>query len=143
MGGKDLALLLPACFIGLYLLLEAVDWGLCLAAPVIGRDEKEWGYIINLMRPAVDGNELWFIIASFMLSVMVKAPAGTPASYSNWMAFTGTLIVGGACLRMLGIWFFQRVNKRLTANMLCLYSMASLFVIGATDLFSWGPYMGR
>lgn len=42
MGGKDLALLLPACFIGLYLLLEAVDWGLCLAAPVIGRDEKEW-----------------------------------------------------------------------------------------------------
>ena len=132
MGGKDLALLLPACFIGLYLLLEAVDWGLCLAAPVIGRDEKEWGYIINLMRPAVDGNELWFIIASFMLSVMVKAPAGTPASYSNWMAFTGTLIVGGACLRMLGIWFFQRVNKRLTANMLCLYSMASLFVIGAT-----------
>ena len=94
MGGKDLALLLPACFIGLYLLLEALDWGLCLAAPVIGRDEKEWGYIINLMRPAVDGNELWFIIASFMLSVMVKAPAGTPASYSNWMAFTGTLIVG-------------------------------------------------
>lgn len=132
MGGKDLALLLPACFIGLYLLLEAVDWGLCLAAPVIGRDEKEWGYIINLMRPAVDGNELWFIIASFMLSVMVKAPAGTPASYSNWMAFTGTLIVGGACLRMLGIWLFQRVNKRLTTNMLCLYSMASLFVIGAT-----------
>ena len=35
MGGRILALLLPAFCIGLYLLLEAVDWGLCLAAPVM------------------------------------------------------------------------------------------------------------
>ncbi len=50
------ALLLPLCFFGLYMILEAADWGLCLAAPIVSRNREENKAIIGFLRPGLDGN---------------------------------------------------------------------------------------
>ncbi len=64
-------LLLPLCFFGLYMILEAADWGLSLAAPIMSRNREENKAIIGLLRPGLDGNELWFFLGLFMLSAAI------------------------------------------------------------------------
>ena len=46
------------------MILEAADWGLCLAAPIVSRNREENKAIIGLLRPGLDGNELWFFLGS-------------------------------------------------------------------------------
>ena len=60
MSADSNVLLLPLCFFGLYMILEAADWGVTLAAPLVSRNEEENKAALGLLKPGLDGNELWF-----------------------------------------------------------------------------------
>ena len=91
------ALLLPLCFFGLYMILEAADWGLCLAAPIVSRNREENKAIIGLLRPGLDGNELWFFLGLFMLSAAIPTASETPIHSGNIVLCV--FVVLGALLR--------------------------------------------
>ena len=98
MNADSNVLLLPLCFFGLYMILEAADWGLCLAAPLVSRNNDENRAILGLLKPGLDGNELWYFLGFFMMG------AAVPEAMKN-LSQTGSLalivfIVAGALLRL-------------------------------------------
>ena len=54
------SVLLPACFFGLYLILEAADWGLCMAGIWAARTREERQTVLRLMRPPLTGMSCGF-----------------------------------------------------------------------------------
>jgi hypothetical protein len=124
------ALILPACFFGLYLILESADWGLCLAAPLVCRETTEYSKIAELMRPCLDGNEIWFLMSAYMLRAAVQVDGQNP--FVCWeIAFT-VLIFIGALLRMFLVLLAKRLGRYLPLFMkfLGLYSAVVLFGMG-------------
>lgn len=93
-------LLLPLCFLGLYMILEAADWGLSLAAPLISRNRQENEAILNLMKPGLDGNELWFFMGLFMIQMAFPL---TGESLTAGTVAVVVLVVLGALLRLFAV----------------------------------------
>ena len=52
MNADSNVLLLPLCFFGLYMILEAADWGLCLSAPLVCRSRDENRAVLVCFVPA-------------------------------------------------------------------------------------------
>ena len=71
MNADSNVLLLPLCFFGLYMILEAADWGLCLSAPLVCRSRDENRAVLGLLRPCLDGNELWYFLGLFMMGAAI------------------------------------------------------------------------
>lgn len=71
MNADSNVLLLPLCFFGLYMILEAADWGLCLSAPLVCRSREENRALLGLLRPCLDGNELWYFLGLFMMGAAI------------------------------------------------------------------------
>ena len=63
-------LIWPAVFLGMYLFLESLDWGLSLAAPFVARNQEENKAVLSLLKPGIDLNEAWLI---FGLSLVASA----------------------------------------------------------------------
>lgn len=98
MDASDIALLLPSCFFALYLILEAADWGLFLAAPLVARNREENKAVLSLLHPCLDGNELWFFMGFFMLSAALPDMKNSELHF--WYMTMLALVAGGALLRM-------------------------------------------
>ena len=67
----------PAVFLGMYLFLELLDWGLSLAAPFVARNQEENKAVLSLLKPGIDLNEAWLI---FGLSLVASARASRRTS---------------------------------------------------------------
>ena len=50
-------LIWPAVFLGMYLFLESLDWGISLADPLVARNQEENKAVQTLLKPEIDINE--------------------------------------------------------------------------------------
>lgn len=122
------ALLLPSCFFALYFVLEAADWGLCLAAPLVSRNREENQAILSLLRPFLDGNELWFFMGFFMLSISLPDIRGT--GMHAWYMTMLALVAGGALLRMAAVFLTKTFSSMVMMKGLSVFALMALFLTG-------------
>ncbi|WP_299001133.1 cytochrome d ubiquinol oxidase subunit II [uncultured Dialister sp.] len=130
MNADSNVLLLPLCFFGLYMILEAADWGLCLAAPLVSRNNDENRAILGLLKPGLDGNELWYFLGFFMMG------AAVPEAMKN-LSQTGSLalivfIVAGALLRLAACVARNAFSRPVVMKLMSLFSLVALVVMGLT-----------
>ena len=123
-----LAMLLPSCFFSLYFILEAADWGVCLAAPVAARDSEERGALLSLLKPGLDGNELWFYIGFYML--FLTLPDVTRMGVQKWYVVMLCLVGAGAVLRLSAAFLPAVFRSAVMMKGLALFSFLSLFLTG-------------
>lgn len=117
----------PAVFLGMYLFLESLDWGLSLAAPFVARNQEENKAVLSLLKPGIDLNEAWLI---FGLSLVASAmPVAGDTMHDSVMAVLSVAVVGGA-LRILAAFFKNVFGSALIMKGMSLYSALALFVIG-------------
>lgn len=128
MEASVVALLLPSCFFALYLVLEAADWGLCLAAPLVARDREENRAVLSLLRPCLDGNELWFFMGFFMLSICLPDVQGT--GLHAWYITMIVLVGGGALLRMAAVFLTKQCSSPAMMKGLSVFALVALFLTG-------------
>ncbi len=118
----------PAVFLGMYLFLESLDWGLSLAAPFVARNQEENKAVLSLLKPGIDLNEAWLIFGlSLVASAMPAAARDT--MHDSVMAVLSVAVVGGA-LRILAAFFKNVFGSALIMKGMSLYSALALFVIG-------------
>ena len=125
----------PAVFLGMYLFLESLDWGLSLAAPFVARNQEENKAVLSLLKPGIDLNEAWLIFGLSLVASAVPAAAGD-TMHDSVMAVLSVAVVGGA-LRILAAFFKNVFGSALIMKGMSLYSALALFVIG----FSGGSMM--
>lgn len=125
----------PAVFLGMYLFLESLDWGLSLAAPFVARNQEENKAVLSLLKPGIDLNEAWLIFGLSLVTSAVPAAAGD-TMHDSVMAVLSVAVVGGA-LRILAAFFKNVFGSALIMKGMSLYSALALFVIG----FSGGSMM--
>ena len=118
----------PAVFLGMYLFLELLDWGLSLAAPFVARNQEENKAMLSLLKPGVDLNEAWLIFGLSLVVSAVPAAAGD-TMHDSVMAVLSVAVVGGA-LRILAAFFKNVFGSALIMKGMSLYSALALFVIG-------------
>lgn len=121
-------LIWPAVFLGMYLFLESLDWGLSLAAPFVARNQEENKAVRSLLKPGIDLNEAWLIFGLSLVASAVPAAAGG-AMHDSVMAVLSVAVVGGA-LRILAAFFKNVFGSALILKGMSLYSVLALFVIG-------------
>ncbi len=121
-------LIWPAVFLGMYLFLESLDWGLSLAAPFVARNQEENKAVLSLLKPGIDLNEAWLIFGLSLVASAVPAAAGG-AMHDSVMAMLSVAVVGGA-LRILAAFFRNVFGSALILKGMSLYSALALFVIG-------------
>lgn len=118
----------PAVFLGMYLFLELLDWGLSLAAPFVARNQEENKAMLSLLKPGIDLNEAWLIFGLSLVASAVTAAAGD-TMHDSVMAVLSVAVVGGA-LRILAAFFKNVFGSALIMKGMSLYSALALFVIG-------------
>ena len=118
----------PAVFLGMYLFLELLDWGLSLAAPFVARNQEENKAVLSLLKPGIDLNEAWLIFGLSLIASAVPAVAGD-TMHDSVMAVLSVAVVGGA-LRILAAFFKNVFGSALIMKGMSLYSALALFVIG-------------
>lgn len=118
----------PAVFLGMYLFLESLDWGLSLAAPFVARNQEENKAVLSLLKPGIDLNEAWLIFGLSLVASAVPATAGD-TMHDSVMAVLSVAVVGGA-LRILAAFFKNVFGSALIMKGMSLYSALALFVIG-------------
>lgn len=118
----------PAVFLGMYLFLELLDWGLSLAAPFVARNQEENKAVLSLLKPGIDLNEAWLIFGLSLVASAVPAAAGD-TMYDSVMAVLSVAVVGSA-LRILAAFFKNVFGSALIMKGMSLYSALALFVIG-------------
>ena len=118
----------PAVFLGMYLFLELLDWGLSLAAPFVARNQEENKAVLSLLKPGIDLNEAWLIFGLSLVASALPAAAGDTMQDSV-MAVLAVAVVGGA-LRILAAFFKNVFGSALIMKGMSLYSALALFVIG-------------
>ena len=121
-------LIWPAVFLGMYLFLELLDWGLSLAAPFVARNQEENKAVLSLLKPGIDLNEAWLIFGLSLVAAVVPAAAGD-TMHDSVMAVLSVAVVGGA-LRILAAFFKNVFGSALIMKGTSLYSALALFVIG-------------
>lgn len=121
-------LIWPAVFLGMYLFLESLDWGLSLAAPFVARNQEENKAVLSLLKPGIDLNEAWLIFGLSLVASAVPAAAGG-TMHDSVMAVLSVAVVGGA-LRILAAFFKNVFGSALILKGMSLYSALALFVIG-------------
>ncbi len=121
-------LIWPAFFLGMYLFLESLDWGLSLAAPFVARNQEENKAVLSLLKPGIDLNEAWLIFGLSLVASAVPAAAGG-AMHDSVMAVLSVAVVGGV-LRILAAFFRNVFGSALILKGMSLYSVLALFVIG-------------
>lgn len=121
-------LIWPAVFLGMYLFLESLDWGLSLAAPFVARNREENKAVLSLLKPGIDLNEAWLIFGLSLVASAVPAASGQTMNDSV-MAMLSVAVVGGA-LRILAAFFKNVFGSALIMKGMSLYSALALFVIG-------------
>lgn len=118
----------PAVFLGMYLFLELLDWGLSLAAPFVARNQEENKAVLSLLKPGIDLNEAWLIFGLSLVASAVPA-AAADTMHDSVMAVLSVAVVGGA-LRILAAFFKNVFGSALIMKGMSLYSALALFVIG-------------
>lgn len=118
----------PAVFLGMYLFLELLDWGLSLAAPFVARNQEENKAVLSLLKPGIDLNEAWLIFGLSLIVSAVPAAAGD-TMHDSVMAVLSVAAVGGA-LRILAAFFKNVFGSALIMKGMSLYSALALFAIG-------------
>lgn len=118
----------PAVFLGMYLFLELLDWGLSLAAPFVARNQEENKAVLSLLKPGIDLNEVWLIFGLSLVASAVPA-AARDTMHDSVMAVLSVAVVGGA-LRILAAFFKNVFGSALIMKGMSLYSALALFVIG-------------
>ena len=118
----------PAVFLGMYLFLELLDWGLSLAAPFVARNQEENKAVLSLLKPGIDLNEAWLIFGLSLVASAMPAAAGD-TMHGSVMAVLSVAVVGGA-LRILAAFFKNVFGSALIMKGMSLYSALALFVIG-------------
>lgn len=118
----------PAVFLGMYLFLELLDWGLSLAAPFVARNQEENKAVLSLLKPGIDLNEAWLIFGLSLVASATPAAAGD-TMHDSVMAVLSVAVVGGA-LRILAAFFKNVFGSALIMKGMSLYSALALFVIG-------------
>lgn len=118
----------PAVFLGMYLFLELLDWGLSLAAPFVARNQEENKAVLSLLKPGIDLNEAWLIFGLSLVASVMPAAAGD-TMHDSVMAVLSVAVVGGA-LRILAAFFKNVFGSALIMKGMSLYSALALFVIG-------------
>lgn len=134
-------LIWPAVFLGMYLFLESLDWGLSLAAPFVARNQEENKAVLSLLKPGIDLNEAWLIFGLSLVASAVPAASGQTMNDSV-MAMLSVAVVGGA-LRILAAFFKNVFGSALIMKGMSLYSALALFVIGlsGTSMVTGGNLM--
>ena len=117
----------PAVFLGMYLFLELLDWGLSLAAPFVARNQEENKAVLSLLKPGIDLNEAWLIFGLSLVASAMSAAGDT--MHDSVMAVLSVAVVGGA-LRILAAFFKNVFGSTLIMKGMSLYSALALFVIG-------------
>lgn len=117
----------PAVFLGMYLFLESLDWGLSLAAPFVARNQEENKAVLSLLKPGIDLNEAWLIFGLSLVASAMSAAGDT--MHDSVMAVLSVAVVGGA-LRILAAFFKNVFGSALIMKGMSLYSALALFVIG-------------
>lgn len=125
---NSVTLIWPAVFLGMYLFLESLDWGLSLAALFVARNQEENKAVLSLLKPGVDLNEAWLIFGLSLVASAMPAAAGD-TMHDSVMALLSVAIVGGA-LRILAAFFPNVFAGALIMKGMSLYSALALFVIG-------------
>lgn len=118
----------PAVFLGMYLFLELLDWGLSLAAPFVARNQEENKAVLSILKPGIDLNEAWLIFGLSLVASAMPATAGD-TMHDSVMAVLSVAVVGGA-LRILAAFFKNVFGSALIMKGMSLYSALALFVIG-------------
>lgn len=119
----------PAVFLGMYLFLELLDWGLSLAAPFVARNQEENKAVLSLLKPGIDLNEAWLIFGLSLVVASAMPAAAGDTMHDSVMAVLSVAVVGGA-LRILAAFFKNVFGSALIMKGMSLYSALALFVIG-------------
>ena len=131
----------PAVFLGMYLFLELLDWGLSLAAPFVARNQEENKAVLSLLKPGIDLKEAWLIFGLSLVASAVPAAAGD-TMHDSVMAVLSVAVVGGA-LRILAAFFKNVFGSALIMKGMSLYSALALFVIRLRFLYSRVQFLTR
>jgi cytochrome bd ubiquinol oxidase subunit II len=131
MGLEIFWFVLIAVLWGGYFVLEGFDFGVGMLLPVLPRDERERGVMLDTIGPVWDGNEVWLVVAG----------AATFAAFPLWYAtmFSGfylALLIVLVCL-IVRVVSFEWRGKSENARWRTVWRWANtLGSIGAP--FVWG-----
>lgn len=141
MDANSNVLLLPLCFFGLYMILEAADWGLCISAPAVSRNQEENKAILNALNPALDGNELWYLLGMFMMGAAIPGISANEGR-GEGMVLIG-LVLSGALFRMIAVLMKNVVSKPAVMKFISFFSvivLAGISLTGTSLLMPDGSY---
>jgi len=128
MNPKTDALLLPACFLALYLILEAHDWGLLIAGPFLTRSKDENKAVLGLLKPGLDGNELWLLMGLFMLGAAFHHGPNDQVHLAYLILFAAAGL--GAVVRLIACVARSAFSSDSMMKLLCAISIAGTVAIG-------------
>ncbi len=117
----------PFLFVSMYLILEACDWGLSLAAPLVTKNQEERQAILGVMKPGLDGNEGWFFLGMILLGSLAMPAMGGAALPAELLM---GLVVIGALLRIAGCYGKKALGNGAFLLGLCGFSVIALAVLG-------------
>lgn len=141
MDANSNVLLLPLCFFGLYMILEAADWGLCISAPAVSRNQEENKAILNALNPALDGNELWYLLGMFMMGAAIPGISANEGRGEGMMLIG--LVLSGALFRMIAVLMKNVVSKPAVMKFMSFFSvivLAGISLTGTSLLMPDGSY---
>ncbi len=134
-------------FFSLYLVLEFQDIGVSIISPVVSRTREENKAALGLLKPGIDGNEIWLFLG------MAGIGAGLFGGVYSWAALP--VLAGAACIGMLfrlSAPFLPNIFKSgIMMKLLSAISFINLFVTGviifsligkSTYEFSWYTLFG-
>lgn len=119
-------LLLPICFFIIYFILESVDWGLCISSAFISRSDDERQSLIELFKPGIDGNELWFLIGIVIIFLSIDLLH----EYTYDLKILTFLVLLGAVLRFIFARFSKKFKSLILNKILGIISIISLIFLG-------------
>ena len=137
MNADSNVLLLPLYFFGLYMILEAADWGLCLAAPLVSRNREENRAILGLLKPGLDGNELWYFLGMIMMGAAIPGIADGPTGGSRTVLIL--LVALGAVLRLAAAFMRNTFSHSAVMKGMSLFSLLALVTMGLLSAFLLTP----
>ena len=110
------------------MILEAADWGLCLSAPLVCRSRDENRAVLGLLRPCLDGNELWYFLGLFMMGAAIPGVSDNLFHTENIVLIV--LVAAGALLRMAASLFRNTCSQPAVMKVISAFSYLALAVMG-------------
>lgn len=126
-------MIIPVIFLALFLFFELQDLGIGIMAPFVAKSDEEYEAVRKLLRPGIDGNELWLFLGLFLIGQMSMQKD----SYPTMFYLVAAVAAVSLFLRASVVYICPQKMETPVARIVSIVSFITLAFIGLF-LFSIG-----